>query len=98
MGRERRNKNGLYYYRKVRRGRRVFSEYIPAQAVKLVEQLAMAERARRTAALRQRQDFEAADAAAERAIALGRAMSADILTGAGYHQHKGQWRRKSERA
>jgi hypothetical protein len=92
-------RNGrLVYYRKVRRGRRVSSEYCAsgeaALLVARLDALRREERAagRRAEAARRRRMAE--DEAAERA-AFGRVrlLTKAALLAAGCHQHAGAWRR-----
>jgi hypothetical protein len=101
MGWEKRS-NGLYYYRKRREGGRVVSEYVGsgelAQAIATLDALD-----------RQRRELERLDWQEQREEILGiaragneaQALILDLtrawLLAQGYHTHKGQWRRKSER-
>lgn len=100
MGWEERN-GRRYYYAKRREGGRVVSQYAgygPAAEgiAKLQEQ-----DNRRRALWRER---DRAERAVERAVdrqvdevcALARAVASAALLTSGYHQHKGQWRRRSD--
>lgn len=96
------NRHGRrYYYRKKRRGRRVISEYIGAgPGAELIATLDQAER-EMTQAERDRWRAEIAeqrriDRELDRVGAGLRGLVAEALRAAGYHRHKGQWRRKRE--
>ena len=98
MGWERRG-NGRYYYRKRRLGSRVVSEYVGAgecgDAAARRDALVRAERERmQQEQIRERERLlalEQAGAGAEDHVHL--VMRAWLLA-AGYHTHKGQWRRR----
>ena len=88
-----------YYYRKVRGGGRVRSEYIGAGLV--AEVLAEADALGRHDAERQRQTWQAEVNAERRTAAalaevdeMVQAMTAAVLIAAGYHTHRRQWRRQ----
>lgn len=91
--------SGTYYYRKVRSGGRVRSEYIGAGFV--AEALAELDARGRQAAAVQRQAWRA-EAEAERRTAatlaevdrMVQTMTAAALIAAGYHTHRRQWRRQ----
>ncbi len=98
MGWEQRNGRS-YYFRKVREGGRVRSEYMGAG---LLAQLSAeedddkrrernAQRATDRATRHAEAQIDRQLAGVESAIA---AMTHDTLLAAGYHQHKGQWRKK----
>jgi hypothetical protein len=98
MGIETRN-GRTYYYRKRRIGGRVVSEYVGcgllaecAAGLDAEEQADRQERREKAQAERQRQ--EELDAQANRACAAVGAAVADALAVAGFHRHKGQWRRR----
>ena len=98
MGWERRG-TGQYYYRKRRIGSRVVSEYVGAGdfaifASMLDEEEREERRLQREAEMAQRRDTEVMTARVSRlADLLGLAADA-ALEQAGYHKHKGQWRRR----
>ncbi len=92
-------KGRLYYYRKERRGGRVVSRYVgegeeaetmaAAQAEMARERLAEQRRARA-----EREEEQQTDRQVEELCELADAMAAGTLVLAGYHPHKGQWRRR----
>src|SRR3712207_1377909 len=91
--------NGSYYYRKRREGGRVISEYLGAgHAAALAAQLEDAEREERAAArdaeLQARAATEASDPLLAELETLLQTLTRAVLLSNGYHQHKGQWRRK----
>ena len=91
--------NGSYYYRKVRTGGRVRSEYVGAGLV--ADMLADIDNDGRHDAQVQQQARQA-EAEAERRTAAALAevdrmvqtMTAAVLIAAGYHTHRRQWRRQ----
>ena len=90
--------NGRYYYRKVRDGGRVRSEYIGAGLV--AEALADIDGdARHDAEVQRRARRAEVDAERRTAAALAevdrmvQTMTAAALIAAGYHTHRRQWRR-----
>lgn len=93
-----------YYYRKVRRGGRVFSVYeggglsgtlSEAQATREREGKAQAREALRRELARE----DAIDALIDSAWAVARRAEAAALEAAGYHLHNRQWRlRRNEKA
>ena len=93
--------NGTYYYRKVRRGGRVVSEYIGAGPV--AEALAGLDDLGRDSAESDRAVWSGtvqaerrrAEALAE-AEAVARALTTAVLISNGYHQHRRQWRRQGK--
>jgi len=99
MGLETRG-NGRYYYRKVRDGDHVRSEYVGAGL--LAEMLAEVDADDRHDAERQRQAWRAEVDAERRALAalaevdaIARALTAAVLIANGFHTHRRQWRRTS---
>lgn len=101
MGVEIRGGNA-YYYRKVRRGDRVVSEYVGggllALAASELDADARAERAEMAEAWRvERERLEAEDRAF--AVYFGRveALAREVITAAGYHRPKRQWRKRRGR-
>lgn len=91
-------RGGCYYYRSKRVGNRVIKEYFgcgpEAQQAALEDAQKRAEQeARRLAA---RQEREQHDAATEAVVQLGSQVDMLVkaaLTAAGYHQHRGSWRK-----
>ena len=93
--------NRSYYYRKRREGDRVVSEYVGAGAV--AELVAMAAELERESTELERRDLATeidADLemvhAIDAACQLTRALTAAALLSAGYHTHKGQWRKRRD--
>ncbi len=92
-------KGRLYYYRKERRGGRVVSRYVgegeeaemaaAVQAELTREKLAEQRRARV-----EREEERQTDRQVEELCELASMMAAGALVLAGYHPHKGQWRRR----
>ena len=98
MGWERRG-SGCYYYRKRRQGSRVVSEYVGAgehgAAAATRDILARAERERlRQERIRERERLLALEQAGSEAEEQVRMVTRAWLLAAGYHTHKGQWRRR----
>jgi len=93
--------NNRYYYRKVRRGRRVVSEYIGKgefgallwQADKVIHQQ---QAAKRKAWAKERQRIEAADALVDELASVLHDLMVATLVANGYHQHKRQWRKRRD--
>jgi len=92
-----------YYYRKRREGGRVVSEYVGAGdlavAVAYLEDASSKQRralAKREAALFQaeRQRWRGVETLVGELDAAIRTLVREALTAAGYHQHKGQWRKR----
>jgi len=91
--------NGRYYYRKVRRGGRVESEYIGAGVLaEAVAELAADARDEAAAARRVWAKRVQAERRHDSALAevddMVRTMSAAVLIAAGFHTHGRQWRRQ----
>ena len=98
MGFEER-KGRLYYYRKIRRDGRVFSEYVGAgQVANLAARLDQIAREERELLRVQREtdrrEFAELDQAIINQDTIIQAALTETLTQRGYHKHKGQWRRK----
>lgn len=92
-------RNGAYYYRKIRDGRRVRSEYVGAGELgQLAMHLDQLERRRRDEERqRERESRECFHMKDRQAIESEREVQRLITTAllaSGYHQHRGQWRRK----
>jgi hypothetical protein len=89
--------NRRYYYRKRRDGDRVVSEYVGAgelaQTAAILDAL---EREIRRAERQKREEARALDAQIDEVCDLNRALTYAALLVAGYHTHKGQWRRKRD--
>ena len=88
----------MYYYRKRREGGRVVSEYVGAGP--LVELLAEEyaqdrayREAEREAERLAREEYEAQDKHVADLVKLARVLTRAVLLDAGYHTHKGQWRK-----
>ncbi len=91
--------NGRYYYRKVRDGAHVRSEYLGAGM--LAEAHAAIDEIDRHSAAAGRaawavtvQAERAIDEAADEAADVAEALTAAVLIAAGYHTHRRQWRRQ----
>ena len=98
MGWERRGDN-LYYYRKRREGGHVVSEYVGrGEVAELIADLDMLEKARREAERedwRQEQaEITTLDQMLDEVEGVIRTLTRAYLLAAGYHTHKGQWRRR----
>ena len=100
MGIETRN-GRAYYYRKRRVGRRVVSEYVGGGSVgelaAFIDEVDRAERQEKREkwrAERQRQDD--LDSQVDQVCAAVRAAVAEELEQAGFHKHKGQWRKRHD--
>ena len=88
-----------YFYRKERDGNRVRSVYVGAgEVVGLMGQLEELRHEeaehQRASARRERERQREDDAVIDKACAFIEALARGTLVAAGYHQHKGQWRRK----
>jgi hypothetical protein len=100
MGWEQRS-GRLYYYRKRREGRRVISEYVGAGP--LAEAIAALDSMQRLKHRALQQAWQCECEAEAKVVAevdafgvVVRAATHAALLLAGYHTHKGQWRRKRE--
>jgi len=98
MGWEQRG-GGMYYYRKRREGDRIVSEYVGsgplAELASTFDDLAREKRSLRRKRMQQeREAIRAVDAKVEEICSMVRALTCGALLSAGYHTHKGQWRRK----
>jgi hypothetical protein len=92
MGLETRG-SGRYYYRKVRRGRHVVSEYRGGgEVAELLAALDAEAATARQATQAQRRQAEALDAQVNEALDLAGALANGILLLSGCHTHKRQWR------
>lgn len=93
--------NGRYYYRKVRRGGRVVSEYVGAgylaEALAGIDELGVLQRESDAAAWRATVEDEQrhADELAQ-VDALVKSAVAAVLIANGYHTHRRQWRKKRD--
>ena len=88
-----------YYYRSVKKQGRVSREYYgKGQFVELMAQIHAEQRQARqatAAALKaERQQLADLDATLDRLDALAEAVSVVLLEDAGFHRHKGQWRKR----
>src|SRR5262245_31403762 len=92
-------KNGRpYLYRSVRRGGRVTSECVgcgfDAQIIAALEDMERDERRCDLERIRQeREAFDAVERALDELAERARALAHDTLAAAGYHRHRGQWRK-----
>jgi hypothetical protein len=91
-----------YYYRKVRRGGRVVSEYlggglIAQCAANLLSEEREEREAERQAGRERRAELEAIDRGLDEMVRQARQLAADALVAAGYHRHGGEWRRRRGR-
>lgn len=92
---------GKYYVRKHWEAGRCVSEYIGGgdlgQIAADLDAAEQAERKRAAAARRRAREQERAlDAQVIEAADLARALARAVLLASGYHDHKGQWRRRRE--
>ncbi len=84
-----------YYYQSRREGRRVVSDYIGAGLIgQYAAQLDYLDQAQRRTERADRARFRDFDTQARQLDALVAEAIADVLTAAGYHQHKRQWRKR----
>jgi len=91
---------GTYYYRKRRTGEHVVSEYVgKGEIAELAAVWAYLDRAerqeRRAQLLADRQREKELDDMVDRACADCRETIAAVLEAAGFHRHKGQWRKRN---
>jgi hypothetical protein len=98
MGWENRG-NKYYYYRKKRIGKKVISEYIgfgpDAEKIAREDDLAKRKREKARLAWQHRQaEIRAMDDALDSIETITRSLVNANLLLAGYHTHKGQWRKK----
>lgn len=98
MGWERRG-NGRYYYTKRRDGERIVSQYGGSGTIGqlMADMQALDSERQQLEQVRARQDRAAVDPAApqlDTLAALVSTLTRAVLEANGYHQHKGQWRRK----
>jgi N-glycosylase/DNA lyase len=98
MGWELRN-GKRYYYRKIRRGRRVISEYVGAsEFAELLLELDEFDRAEKTlsriAWKKQKDEVKRLNKDIRQLAKIINGMARASLLISGYHPHKGQWRQK----
>lgn len=98
MGWERRA-NGQYFYRKVRCGRHVTSEYVgagaEAQRIAELDNLTRIERSdARAERLAEREIERAIDIQLDDVIGRVQGLVSEVLVTCGYHNHRGQWRKR----
>jgi len=98
MGWERRG-GGIYYYRKRREGDRVVSEYVGsgplAELASTLDELTREKQSlQREQMQREREAIRAVDAHVQDVCTVIRAFTYGALLEAGYHTHRGQWRKK----
>jgi hypothetical protein len=94
--------NHQYYYRKRRKGDRVVSEYIGKGIIAaLVSEQVEMERGQRTEVQRkweaEKAELKELDTELDQVEGLIRTLTQAILIDAGYHPHKGQWRKKRDK-
>ena len=99
MGWEKRGKR-LYYYRKIRSGKQVVSEYVGAgSCAELISDQDDFRRQLERAKRRQEQTDRKAQRQQERQVRnlarQIRALTAAVLLANGFHSHKGQWRKQA---
>ncbi|CAN5676813.1 hypothetical protein BH23PLA1_BH23PLA1_36180 [soil metagenome] len=93
-------RNGFpYLYRSKRKGRRVTSEYVASgESALLIDQMEKIERDERDYQRWKEQEERKADQKRQREldnlVADVRTIATSALESAGYHQHRGQWRRR----
>lgn len=100
MGWEERG-SGRYYYRKRRAGDRVISEYVGPGMIGRLASIFDGERhqerkQQREARKAEREAVQTAEAAVDHICGMVRVLTSAALLSAGYHTHKGEWRRKSK--
>lgn len=100
MAWEARGRN-LYYYRKKRIGRTVVSEYVgrglAAQKIALMESAERKKRYETIRAMRQQEEeFSSFNNRVTQGSLLVDQMVKGFLIIAGFHKHKGQWRRRRD--
>lgn len=103
MSWERRKRGGWYYARSRREGGRVVREYLGCgELAQLFAALDDEKRQERAAERTEREAERAPPLARERVLAdLGSSLDALVratMEAGGYHLHRGQWRRKRDRA
>lgn len=97
MGWERRGNNS-YYYRKKKVGGKVVSEYVGnGLAAQLIAQLDEEERLegyeQARASKKEDEEFQSLDQQAAQASFLIQQIVEEFLVAAGFHKHRGQWRK-----
>lgn len=98
MGWEQRG-NNRYYYRKERSGRHVRSVYVGCRDLAALTGILDAalqddREAKRSAERHQRAAVESIDASIDSLTRLASTLTQAMLIASGFHQHKGQWRRR----
>lgn len=91
----------LYYYEKRRVGSRVVSEYRGKGMIALLSQRYAQEEAEKKVAERERlkrkkEEFAALDADLDCIFEWVKTLSTSELVSSGYHNHKGQWRKRRD--
>lgn len=94
-------RNNQYYYRKIRINGRMVSEYVGRAANPVVQLIARKDQNDRERKAEQRQaerlqlaPYFKADQDLQQIDALNDLLVSTALLEAGYHKHKGQWRKK----
>ena len=88
---------GTYYYQARRVNGRVIKEYVPPLMAEAVALLDAERRAKRKAAdelKAQRAALDALEATLDPLNELADTLTHGVMLTAGYHKHKGQWRRR----
>ena len=103
MAWETRNGRGSYYTRSRRYGKRIVREYYGCgEAAALIAMEDVLERQTRQAEAARRREQAAEDqrldAEIETFCRLADTLAHALLVSAGYHNHKGQWRKRREKA
>ena len=88
-----------YYYRKIRRGRRVVSEYVGSGEFAILtamldEEQRAERREQQEAERRRRKEADQIDHELAQLDGALRSLTAAMLEEGGYHRHKGQWRKQ----
>jgi hypothetical protein len=94
MGLEER-KGNLYYYEKKRVGNRVVSEYVGSGVLALLVQARADEKAIERETIKRKKDsVNKLESEIEQVMGWIDSLSSGQLIASGYHQHKGQWRKR----
>jgi hypothetical protein len=94
MGLEQRKGNS-YYYEKKRVGNRVVSEYVGSGVLALLAQARAEEKAIEREILKHQKDsVNKLESEIEQVMGWIDSLSSSQLIASGYHQHKGEWRKR----
>jgi len=92
-------RNTSRYYRKVREGKKVHSIYLGNGVAAEAAAMAVDEAAKERAALRDAKlKDKALDDRINALMSQGSALTAEVLTAAGFHQYQRQWKLKTPRS